>query len=47
MAKAAAAIEEEIKTGVAIAADLGLNSSMLYANQFDMGRNSAEVSTVN
>ncbi len=36
MAKAAGATEEEIKTAVAIAADVALNSSMLYGNQFDM-----------
>ena len=33
---AAGATEEEIKTAVAIAADVALNSSMLYGNQFDM-----------
>ena len=33
---AAGATEEEIKTAVAIAADLALNSSMLYGTQFDM-----------
>ncbi|MFP6802780.1 MAG: carboxymuconolactone decarboxylase family protein [Pseudomonadales bacterium] len=36
MAKAAGATDEEIKTAVAIAADVGLNSAMLYGNQFDM-----------
>lgn len=36
MAKAAGATNEEIKTAVAIAADVALNSSMLYGNQFDM-----------
>ena len=36
MAKAAGATEEEIKTAIAIAADVALNSSMLYGNQFDM-----------
>ena len=35
-AKAAGATNEEIKTAVAIAADVSLNSSMLYGNQFDM-----------
>ena len=35
-AKAAGATEEEIKTAVAIAADVALNSSMLYGSQFDM-----------
>ena len=35
-ARAAGASEEEIKTAVAIAADVALNSSMLYGNQFDM-----------
>jgi len=35
-ARAAGATEEEIKTAVAIAADVALNSSMLYGNQFDM-----------
>ena len=34
---AAGATEEEIKTAVAIAADVALNSSMLYGTQFDMG----------
>ena len=33
---AAGATEEEIKTAVAIAADVALNSSMLYGTQFDM-----------
>ena len=33
---AAGATEEEIKTAVAIAADVALNSSMLYGIQFDM-----------
>ena len=33
---AAVATEEEIKTAVAIAADVALNSSMLYGTQFDM-----------
>ena len=33
---AAGASEEEIKTAVAIAADVALNSSMLYGTQFDM-----------
>jgi AhpD family alkylhydroperoxidase len=36
MAKAAGATDEEIKTAVAIAADVALNSSMLYGNQVDM-----------
>ena len=36
MATAASATDEEIKTAVAIAADVALNSSMLYGNQFDM-----------
>ena len=36
MAKAAGASDEEIKTALAIAADVGLNSTMLYGNQFDM-----------
>ena len=36
MAKAAGTAGEEIKTDVAIAADVALNSSMLYGNQFDM-----------
>ena len=35
-AKAAGATDEEVKTAVAIAADVSLNSSMLYGNQFDM-----------
>ena len=35
-AVAAGATEEEIKTAVAIAADVALNSSMLYGTQFDM-----------
>lgn len=35
-AKAAGATDEEIKTAVAIAADVALNSSMLYGNQFNM-----------
>ena len=35
-ARAAGATDEEIKTAVAIAADVALNSSMLYGNQFDM-----------
>ena len=35
-ARAAGATEEEIKTAVAIAADVALNSSMLCGNQFDM-----------
>ena len=35
-AKAAGATDEEIKTAVAIAADVALNSSMLYGTQFDM-----------
>jgi alkylhydroperoxidase AhpD family core domain len=35
-ARAAGATEEEIKTAVAIAADVALNSSMLYGNQYDM-----------
>ncbi|MDG0979448.1 MAG: carboxymuconolactone decarboxylase family protein [Halieaceae bacterium] len=35
-AKAAGATDEEIKTAVAIAADVSLNSSMLYGSQFDM-----------
>ena len=33
---AAGATEEEIKTAVAIAADVALNRSMLYGTQFDM-----------
>ena len=33
---AAGATEEEIKTAVAIAADVALNSSMSYGTQFDM-----------
>ena len=33
---AAGATEEEINTAVAIAADVALNSSMLYGTQFDM-----------
>ena len=33
---AAGATEEEIKTAVAIAADVALNSSMLYGTQFGM-----------
>ena len=33
---AAGATEEEIKSAVAIAADVALNSSMLYGTQFDM-----------
>ncbi len=36
LARAAGATEEEIKTAVAIAADVALNSSMLYGNQFEM-----------
>ena len=36
MAKAAGASDEEIKTALAIAADVALNSTMLYENQFDM-----------
>jgi AhpD family alkylhydroperoxidase len=35
-ARAAGATVEEIKTAVAIAADVALNSSMLYGNQYDM-----------
>ena len=35
-ARAAGATEAEIKTAVAIAADVALNSSMLYGNQYDM-----------
>ena len=35
-AVAAGATEEEIKTAIAIAADVALNSSMLYGTQFDM-----------
>lgn len=35
-ARAAGATEEEIKTAVAIAADVALNSSMLYGSQYDM-----------
>ena len=35
-ARAAGATDEEIKTAVAIAADVALNSSMLYGSQFDM-----------
>ena len=34
--QAAGATDEEIKTVVAIAADVALNSSMLFGNQFDM-----------
>ena len=37
LAKAAGATDEEIKAAVAIAADVALNSAMLYGNQFDMG----------
>ena len=36
MAKTAGAADEEIKTAVAIAANVASNSSMLYGNQFDM-----------
>lgn len=36
LAKTAGATDEEIKTAVAIAADVSLNSSMLYGAQFDM-----------
>lgn len=36
LAKAAGASDEEIKTALAIAADVALNSTMLYGNQFDM-----------
>ena len=36
LAKAAGATDEEIKTAVAIAADVALNSSMLYGSQFNM-----------
>lgn len=36
MAKAAGASDEEIKTALAIAGDVALNSTMLYGNQFDM-----------
>ena len=36
-ARAAGATEAEIKTAVAIAADVALNSPMLYGNQYDMG----------
>ena len=36
MAKAAGASDEEIKTALAIAVDVALNSTMLYGNQFDM-----------
>jgi|TARA_B100002051_G_C16346124_1_gene444115 AhpD family alkylhydroperoxidase len=35
---AAGATDEEIKTAVAIAADVALNSSMLYGSQFDMDK---------
>jgi alkylhydroperoxidase/carboxymuconolactone decarboxylase family protein YurZ len=35
-ARASGATEEEIKTAVAIAADVALNSSMLYGSEFDM-----------
>ena len=35
-ARAAGATEEEIKTAVAIAVDVALNSSMLYGSQYDM-----------
>ena len=37
-ATAAGATDEEIKTAVAIAADVALNSSMLYGSQFDMDK---------
>ena len=37
LAKSAGATDEEIKTAIAIAADVALNSAMLYGNQFDMG----------
>ena len=36
LARAAGATEDEIKTAVAIAADVALNSSMLYGNQLEM-----------
>ena len=36
LAKTAGATDEEIKTAIAIAADVSLNSSMLYGAQFDM-----------
>ena len=36
MAVAAGASEEEIKTAIAIAADVALNSSMLYGSEYDM-----------
>ena len=36
MAKAAGATDEEIKTAVAIAADVALKSALLYGNQYDM-----------
>ena len=36
MAIAAGASEEEIRTAIAIAADVALNSSMLYGSEFDM-----------
>ena len=42
-ARAAGATEEEIKTAVAIAADVALNSSMLYGSQYDMESLHADV----
>ena len=36
MARAAGASDEEIKTAVAIAADVALKSALLYGNQYDM-----------
>ena len=38
LAKAAGATDEELKTAVAIAADVALNSSMLYGSQFNMSK---------
>ena len=36
MALAAGASDEEVRTAIAIAADVALNSSMLYGSEFDM-----------
>ena len=36
MAIAAGASPEEVKTAIAIAADVALNSSMLYGSEYDM-----------
>ena len=36
MAIAAGASDEEVRTAIAIAADVALNSSMLYGSEFDM-----------